>query len=92
MDVIRASSRTSSSAGIAFAAPIVVLFLMISLLLGLIARSVPQVNVLEMGFSLRVGGGLAAVGLLAPTLAPAMTTMLDHFMAALEAGLDALEG
>lgn len=92
VDVITRFFADLFSAGIAFAAPIVVLLLMISLLLGLIARSVPQVNVLEMGFSLRVGGGLAAVGLLAPTLAPAMTTMLDHFMAALEAGLDALEG
>ena len=92
VDVITSFFADLFSAGIAFAAPIVVLLLMISLLLGLIARSVPQVNVLEMGFSLRVGGGLAAVGLLAPTLAPAMTTMLDHFMAALEAGLDALEG
>lgn len=79
------------SAGIAFAAPILVLLLMVSLLIGLIARAVPQVNVLEMGFSLRVAGGLAAIGLLSPTLAPAMTAMLNHFMAGLEAGLDAIE-
>jgi len=79
------------SAGIAFAAPILALLMMVSLTIGLIARAVPQVNVLEMGFSLRVGGGLAAIGLLSPTLAPAMHSLLEHFMTGLEAGLDAIE-
>ena len=79
------------SAGLAFAAPIVVLLMMISLTIGLIARAVPQVNILEMGFSLRVAGGLTAVGLLSPTMAPAMDALLQHFMTGLEAGLDAIE-
>jgi flagellar biosynthetic protein FliR len=79
------------SAGIAFAAPVLVLLMLISVLIGLIARSVPQVNVLEMGFSLRVGGGLLALCLLSPTLSTAMTSLLEHFMAGLEAGLDAIE-
>lgn len=65
--------------------------MMISLLIGLIARAVPQVNVLEMGFSLRVGGGMVALALLSPTLAPAMTSLLNSFMSGLEAGLDAIE-
>lgn len=92
VDVITTFFADVFSAGSAFAAPVFVLLLMVSLLLGLIARAVPQVNVLEMGFSMRVGGGLAAIGILSPTLAPAMTTMLEHFMAGLEAGLDAIEG
>lgn len=79
------------SAGIAFAAPVLALLMMISLLIGLIARAVPQVNVLEMGFSLRVGGGMVALALLSPTLAPAMTSLLNSFMSGLEAGLDAIE-
>ncbi len=79
------------AAGIAFAAPVLVLLMMISVLIGLIARAVPQVNVLEMGFSLRVGGGLLALCILSPTLSTAMTSLLDHFMAGLEAGLDAIE-
>ncbi|MEM9380817.1 MAG: flagellar biosynthetic protein FliR [Planctomycetota bacterium] len=77
--------------GIAFAAPVLALLMMVSLMIGLIARAVPQVNVLEMGFSLRVAGGIIAIGLLSPTLAPAMSTLLEHLMAGLEAGLDALE-
>lgn len=79
------------AAGIAFAAPVLVMLMMISVLIGLIARAVPQVNVLEMGFSLRVGGGLLALCMLSPTLSTGMTSLLDHFMAGLEAGLDAIE-
>ncbi len=78
-------------AGIAFAAPVLVMLMMISVLIGLIARAVPQVNVLEMGFSLRVGGGLLALCLLSPTLSTAMTSLLEQFMSGLEAGLDAME-
>ena len=78
-------------AGIAFAAPVLVMLMMISVLLGLIARAVPQINVLEMGFSLRVGGGLFALCLLSPTLSTAMTALLEQLMSALEAGLDAIE-
>lgn len=89
-DVLATMFGQLFGAGIAFAAPILVVLTMVSVLLGFIARAVPQVNVLEMGFSLRVGGGLAAVGLLAPMLAPALKSMLDHLMAGLEAGLDAL--
>ncbi|QDV05019.1 flagellar biosynthesis protein FliR [Planctomycetes bacterium Poly30] len=79
------------ASGIAFAAPVLVLLMMISVLIGLIARAVPQVNVLEMGFSLRVGGGLLALCLLSPTLSTAMTSLLEQLMAGLEAGLDAIE-
>ena len=78
------------SAGVAFAAPVLALLVMISVVIGLIARAVPQVNILEMGFSLRVGGGLAAIGILSPTLAPAMTALLERFMTGLEAALDAI--
>lgn len=79
------------SAGIAFAAPVLILVMMVSVIIGLIARAVPQVNILEMGFSLRIGGGLLAIGLFSPTLSTAMTALLERFMAGLEAGLDAIE-
>lgn len=78
------------SAGIAFAAPVLVLLIMVTVMLGLIARAVPQVNIMEMGFSMRVGGGLTAICILSPTLAPAMTALLERFMTALEAGLNAI--
>ena len=92
MDVIATFFADLFSAGIAFAAPIVVLLLMISLLLGLIARSVPRSTSSRWASACASAADWRRSLLLAPTLAPAMTTMLDHFMAALEAGLDALEG
>ena len=79
------------AAGIAFAAPILVMLMMISVLIGLISRAVPQVNVMEMGFSLRIGGGMIALCVLSPTLSTAMTSLLEQFMAGLEASLDAME-
>ena len=78
-------------AGIAFAAPVLVMLSMISVMIGLIARAVPQVNILEMGFSLRVGGGILAICILSPTLSTGLTAFLEHFMAGLEASLDAIE-
>jgi len=78
------------AAGVAFAAPILVLLFMVSVLIGLLARAVPQINVLDFGFNLRIVVGLAGLALFAPVLAPALGRMLDRLMIGLEAGLDAL--
>jgi flagellar biosynthetic protein FliR len=78
-------------AGIAFAAPVLVLLFTVSILIGLLARAVPHINVLEFGFSLRIVTGLAGLALFAPALEPAFGKLLEHFMHGLEAGLDALE-
>ena len=74
----------------AFAAPILVLLFMVSVLIGLLARAVPQINVLDFGFNLPIVVGLAGLALFAPVLAPALGRMLDRLMIGLEAGLDAL--
>jgi len=77
-------------AGIAFAAPVLVLLFTVSALIGLLARAVPHINVLEFGFSLRIVTGLAGLAFFAPALEPAFGRLLEHFMRGLEAGLDAL--
>lgn len=77
-------------AGITFAAPVLVLLVLVSLLIGLMARVVPQVNVLEIGFTMRIGVALVAMTLLAPLLAPAMDVLFDHLMVGLDTGLDVL--
>jgi len=77
-------------AGITFAAPVLVLLVLVSLLIGLMARVVPQVNVLEIGFTMRIGVALVAMTLLAPLLAPAMDVLFDHLMTGLDTGLDVL--
>ncbi len=77
-------------AGIAFAAPVLVLLFTVSVLIGVLARAVPHINVLEFGFSLRIVTGIAGLAIFAPALEPAFGKLLEHFMHGLEAGLDAL--
>jgi flagellar biosynthetic protein FliR len=78
-------------AGITFAAPVLVLLLMVSVLIGLLARLVPQINVLEVGFNIRVMVGLLALFLFSPLLAPAMNTLFEQLMGGLDGCLEALE-
>ena len=76
------------AAGVAFAAPILVLMAMLSVGLGLIARTVPQVNVLELGFTLRIAIALVAMLILSPLIEPGFTTIFGAFQDWLSAGLD----
>ena len=79
------------SAGITLAAPVLVLLLMVSVLIGFLARVVPQINVLEVGFNIRVAVGLVAIFVFSPFLAPAMNTLFEQLMIGLDECLDALE-
>lgn len=71
-------------AGLTFAAPVLALLMMVSVLIGLLARAVPQINVIEMGFTLRISVGLLAMFLFAPLLSPAMDGILTALMDALD--------
>ncbi|MDF1838194.1 MAG: flagellar biosynthetic protein FliR [Planctomycetota bacterium] len=78
-------------AGLTFAAPVMVLLSIVSVLMGLLIRAVPQINVIEFGFNLRVLGGLVALLLFAPWIRPASDHLLDALMFHLNSGLNALE-
>ncbi|MEW6073158.1 MAG: flagellar biosynthetic protein FliR [Planctomycetota bacterium] len=78
-------------AGIVFAAPVMVFLMLVSILIGLLARAVPQLNVLEVGFTLRVAIALVAMFLFAPLLEPAMTRLYEGLVLWLDRGLAALE-
>jgi flagellar biosynthetic protein FliR len=71
-------------AGLTLAAPVLVLLVLVSMLIGLLARAVPQVNVIELGFTLRISVGLIAMFLLAPLLSPALEGLFTSLMDALE--------
>jgi flagellar biosynthetic protein FliR len=77
-------------AGVVFAAPVLVFLLITSILIGLLARVVPQLNVMEVGFTLRVLVALGAMALFAPLLAPAMERLQRAFVGWLGRGLEAL--
>ncbi|MEZ5979738.1 MAG: flagellar biosynthetic protein FliR [Planctomycetota bacterium] len=91
VDLLLSFFHEMFAAGIAFIAPILVLMALVSLVVGLLARTVPQINVLELSFTLRIG--VALVGLL--FFAPALEVLAGTVMTALDewlrAFLDLLE-
>jgi flagellar biosynthesis protein FliR len=78
------------AAGLSIAAPVLIVMSMLTMGLGLLARTVPQVNIFDLSFNLRVGLGLVAMLLFLPTLEPALASAVGHLQSALSAGLDRL--
>jgi flagellar biosynthetic protein FliR len=77
-------------AGITFAAPVMVVLLLVSIMIGLLARAVPQMNVLEVGFTLRISAALIALFLFAPLLAPALRVLYERLDTGLAGFLEVL--
>ena len=78
------------AAGIVFAAPIMVFLFVVSSLLGLLARVVPTLNILEIGFSVRVMVALVGLFAFAPLLEPALNQLHTNLASWIDRGLDAL--
>jgi flagellar biosynthetic protein FliR len=76
------------TAGLVFAAPVMVLLFMVSVMIALIGRAVPQINLMDIGFTLRILGALFAMYAFAPMTAPAM----QRLYAAVQTGLAAVLG
>jgi flagellar biosynthetic protein FliR len=72
------------TAGVVFAAPVMVLMFLVSVMVALLGRAVPQINLMDMGFTLRILAALLAIFTFAPMLAPAM----DRLYEGVHAGLD----
>jgi len=83
--------REMFAAGIAFVAPVVVLMTLVSLVVGLLARTVPQINVLEMSFTLRVGMGIVGLLLFAPGIEVLVSSVMELLNEYTVAFLDLLE-
>jgi len=77
-------------AGLVFAAPVLIFLMLVSLLIGLLARAVPGLNVLEVGFTMRVLVALAALFVFAPLLEPALRNLHQDLLRWLERGLTAI--
>ena len=73
-----------------FAAPVMVLLLLVSVLVGLLARVVPQMNVLEVGFTLRIAVALVALFAFVPLIGPGMETLYVGLADALSAAVEEL--
>jgi flagellar biosynthetic protein FliR len=61
--------------GLKVAAPIMIALFLSNLCLGIVARTVPQVNILMIGFPVNIGIGLILFGLLLRNLAPFLTDL-----------------
>ena len=92
VQVARSLFSNMFAAGLTLAAPVLVLLVLVSLLIGLLARAVPQLNVLEVGFTLRIVVALVAMFAFAPLLAPAMEGLYLALDGGLAEVLAALEG
>ena len=65
--------------GLMLAAPVACCLFITSLMLGLMARAAPQLNLMSFGYALRILVGLVATCVLWPDLAPRMNTVLQRF-------------
>lgn len=77
--------REMLTAGIAFVAPIIVLMSLVTVVVGLVARTVPQINVLDLSFTLRIG--VALLGLVA--FSPVLEVLVSSVLGALDEYLGA---
>jgi flagellar biosynthesis protein FliR len=63
--------------GIKFAAPVIITLFIMNSVLGIVARTVPQMNVFVVGFPLAIGAGLALIGLSFPFFASALNNAFN---------------
>lgn len=65
--------------GLMLAAPVALCLLVTTVVLGLLTRAAPQMNLYSIGFPLRLAAGLAAVVLLLPAWVAAVVSGFGHF-------------
>lgn len=65
--------------GILLVAPIACCLFITSLVLGLMSRAAPQLNLMSIGYALRLFVGFMAIYVLWPDIAPRMTTILQNY-------------
>lgn len=65
--------------GLMLAAPLAMCMFVSSVLLALMARAAPQLNLMSVGFSLRLGVGLIAMILFLPELLAGVSGVIGHF-------------
>jgi len=77
-------------AGLTIAAPVLVLLVLTSILIGLLTRMVPQINVMDIGFTARIAVGFVALLVFSPFLAPSLESLYSALMNGLDRAIDAL--
>jgi flagellar biosynthesis protein FliR len=62
--------------GLVLAAPVMVALFLVTVSLGVLSRAVPQLNILDVGYALRVAAALGAIALLMPALRVGIESLL----------------
>ncbi len=76
--------------GLQIAAPCVIVLLLVSATMGVVVRTVPQLNVLVVGFPIKIGVGLLTVGLSLTFFRDVFLTLMERLDGRLESLLTAL--
>lgn len=74
------------------AAPGIVILLMVTIMMGVIARTVPQINILIVGFPLKIGVGLIVIGVSTIYFADEVVKLFEGMRADLSAALSLFGG
>lgn len=69
--------------GVLLALPVVICLFVTSVLLALMARAVPTMNIFTVGFALRIGAGLVAAVVLMPQMLAAAVSIFGHLTEAI---------
>ncbi len=73
------SLASATESGLTLATPVACCLFITSLLLSLMARAAPQLNIMSFGYTVRILVGLVATCVLWPDMVPRMTTILHRF-------------
>lgn len=71
--------------GLKIAAPVIAALLLTTVALGIVSKTVPQINILIVGFPLNIGIGLLLFGFSIGTLVPYCARVFIEFLPCLDA-------
>jgi flagellar biosynthetic protein FliR len=82
IDALVAIVTRFMEAGLALAAPVLAAMFVVTVLLGVVSRAVPQLNILDTGYSIRLLAALGALVLLLPSLRIGLESLFEMARAA----------
>lgn len=82
-DAVVSLARSIFSTGLAVGAPVMVLMILVSVGLGMVARTVPQINIFIVGFPLKIGIGLIGIGVTLPFIGHVIGVGFSEFSSVL---------
>ncbi|MCK9275540.1 MAG: flagellar biosynthetic protein FliR [Syntrophales bacterium] len=85
IESILSFSREIFVMAVKIGAPVMALLVLVSISLGMIARTVPQINIFIVGFPLKIGIGLIGIGLTLPFIVKVMGFAFSGFGKTIEA-------